>query len=94
MPAMIQPMSRRSAKAKVVAGLKWAEMSPRKYTATTSHSAETSDRTSTVCQGCSARPPYRTRMAAPPDSTNVSPAMPMNSDSSRRSRWSGLVQSA
>src|SRR4249920_1219463 len=33
-------------------------------------------------------------MAAPPDSTNVSPAMPMNSASSRRSRWSGLAQSA
>src|SRR5262249_5404885 len=33
-------------------------------------------------------------MAAPPESTNVSPAMPMNSASSRRSRWSGLVQSA
>jgi hypothetical protein len=86
MPAIIQSMSRRSAKASVVAGLKWAEMSPRKYTATTSHSAETSDSTSTVCQGCSARPPYRTRMAAPPDKTNVSPNMPMNSASSRRSR--------
>jgi len=91
---MTQFMSLRSAKAKVVAGLKWAEMSPRKYTATTSHSAETSDSTSTVCQGCSVPPPYLARMAAPPDSTNVSPAMPMNSDSSRRSRWSGLVQSA
>src|SRR5215471_19004258 len=33
-------------------------------------------------------------MAAPPDSTKVSPAMPMNSASSRRSRWSGLAQSA
>src|SRR5215831_12444932 len=33
-------------------------------------------------------------MAAPPDSTNVSPAMPMNSASSRRSRCSGLAQSA
>src|SRR5262245_37198142 len=33
-------------------------------------------------------------MAAPPDRTNVSPAMPMNSASSRRSRWSGLAQSA
>src|SRR5271154_3228726 len=29
-PAITQPMSRRSAKAKVVAGLTWAEMSPRK----------------------------------------------------------------
>ena len=91
---MPQPMSRRSAKARVVAGLKWAEMSPRKYTATTSHSAETADSTSTVCQGCSARPPYRARMAAPPDKMKVSPAMPMNSDSSRRARWLGLVQSA
>src|SRR5262249_29720646 len=33
-------------------------------------------------------------MAAPPDRTNVSPAMPMNSASSRRSRCSGLAQSA
>src|SRR5215469_12226449 len=33
-------------------------------------------------------------MAAPPDRTKVSPAMPMNSASSRRSRWSGLAQSA
>src|SRR5215831_2089156 len=33
-------------------------------------------------------------MAAPPDSTNVNPAMPMNSASSRRSRCSGLAQSA
>ena len=79
-------MSRRSAKAKVVAGLKWAEMSPRKYTATTSHSAETSDSTSTTCQGCRPRPPYRAKMAAPPDSTKVSPAIPMNSASSRRNR--------
>src|ERR1700677_506489 len=55
-PAITQPMSRRSAKAKVVAGLTWAEMSPRKWTATTSHSAETSDSTSTICQGCRPRP--------------------------------------
>src|SRR5215467_11735548 len=33
-------------------------------------------------------------MAAPPDRTKVSPAMPMNSASSRRSRWPGLAQSA
>src|SRR5215813_3682467 len=33
-------------------------------------------------------------MAAHPDRMKVSPAMPMNSASSRRSRWSGLVQSA
>src|SRR5215467_2563588 len=33
-------------------------------------------------------------MAAPPDKTKVSPAMPMNSASSRRSRWLGLAQSA
>src|SRR6267154_1354148 len=33
-------------------------------------------------------------MAAPPDSTKVRPAMPMNSASSRRSRCSGLAQSA
>src|ERR1700728_2433607 len=33
-------------------------------------------------------------MAAPPDSTKVSPAMPMNSASRRRSRWRGLAQSA
>src|ERR1700730_69265 len=33
-------------------------------------------------------------MAAPPERTNVSPLMPMNSASRRRSRWSGLVQSA
>src|SRR5215467_10290751 len=33
-------------------------------------------------------------MAAPPERMNVNPAMPMNSDSIRRSRWSGLVQSA
>src|SRR5579862_9989352 len=33
-------------------------------------------------------------MAAPPDSTKVSPAMPMNSASRRRSRWPGLAQSA
>src|SRR5260370_42323685 len=33
-------------------------------------------------------------MAAPPDRTKVRPAMPMNSASSRRSRWSGLAQSA
>src|SRR6516164_2445571 len=33
-------------------------------------------------------------MAAQPDSTKVSPAMPRNSASSRRSRWSGLAQSA
>src|SRR6516225_9171701 len=52
------------------------------------------DRTSTTCQGCRPWPPYRARMAAPPDSTKVSPAMPRNSASSRRSRWSGLVQSA
>ena len=82
----MQSISRRSAKAKVVAGLKWAEMSARKYTATTSHSAETSDSTSTVCQGCRPWPPYRARMAALPDSTKVSPAMPRNSASSRRSR--------
>jgi hypothetical protein len=50
-------MSRRSANASIVAGLKCAEMSPRKYTATISHSADTGDRISTVCQGCSARPP-------------------------------------
>ena len=56
-PAITQSMSRRSAKAKVVAGLKWAEMSPRKYTATTSHSAETAESTSTVSQGCRPKPP-------------------------------------
>src|SRR5262245_48127257 len=33
-------------------------------------------------------------MAAPPDSTKVRPAMPMNSASSRRSRCLGLAQSA
>src|SRR5215472_11000993 len=33
-------------------------------------------------------------MAAPPDRTKVSPAMPRNSASSRRSRWLGLAQSA
>src|ERR1700746_3857199 len=33
-------------------------------------------------------------MAAPPDRTKVRPAMPMNSASSRRSRWPGLAQSA
>src|SRR6516225_4201391 len=33
-------------------------------------------------------------MAAPPDRTKVRPAMPMNSASSRRSRCSGLAQSA
>src|SRR5215472_8259801 len=33
-------------------------------------------------------------MAAPPDRTNVRPDMPRNSASSRRSRWSGLAQSA
>src|SRR5262249_33081305 len=41
-----------------------------------------------------APPPYRTRVAAPPDSTKVSPDIPINSERSRRSRWSGLVQSA
>src|SRR5271169_4431423 len=33
-------------------------------------------------------------MAAAPERMKVSPAIPMNSASSRRSRWSGLVQSA
>src|SRR5215468_5449740 len=33
-------------------------------------------------------------MAAPPDRTNVRPAMPMNSASRRRSRCLGLAQSA
>src|SRR5215467_7984877 len=33
-------------------------------------------------------------MAAPPDSTNVNPAMPMKSASSRRTPCSGLAQSA
>ena len=32
--------------------------------------------------------------AAPPERTKVSPAIPMNSESRRRSLWSGLVQSA
>src|SRR6266851_7140301 len=87
-------MSRRSTNASVVAGLKWAEMSPRKYTAATSHNAATNESTSTVCHGCRGWPPYRTRTAAPPERTKVSPAIPMNSESRRRSLWSGLVQSA
>src|ERR1700749_4281203 len=33
-------------------------------------------------------------MAAPPDRMKVRPDMPMNSASSRRSRWPGLAQSA
>src|SRR5262245_46423466 len=33
-------------------------------------------------------------MAAPPDKMNVNPAMPINSASRRRSRCSGLAQSA
>jgi len=37
---------------------------------------------------------YIGMLAAPLDRMKVSPAMPMNSASSRRSRWSGLVQSA
>ena len=54
---MIQPMSRRSANARVVTGLKCAEMSPRKYTATTSHSADMRESTSTTSHDCEPGPP-------------------------------------
>jgi hypothetical protein len=53
---MIQPISRRSANARVVTGLKCAEMSPRKYTATTSHSAEMRESTSTTSHDCKPGP--------------------------------------
>src|SRR6516165_12455517 len=87
-------MSPRSAKAKVIAGLKWAEISPRKYTAATSQRADTVESTKAASHARTGPPPYRTRMAAPPDSTKVSPDTPINSERSRRSLWSGLVQSA
>src|SRR5262249_21194958 len=87
-------MSPRSAKAKVIAGLKCAEISPRKYTAATSQRADTVESTKAASHARTGPPPYRTRMAAPPDSTKVSPDTPINSERSRRSLWSGLVQSA
>src|SRR5262249_28489973 len=39
-------------------------------------------------------PPYRARMAAPPDSTKVNPDTPINSERSRRSLCCGFFQSA
>jgi hypothetical protein len=54
--------------------------------ATTSHRPEMTESTSPFSHSSSEWPPYLARMAAPPERMNVSPAIPMNSDSSRRSR--------
>src|SRR5215467_11584411 len=87
-------MSPRSAKAKVIAGLKCAEISPRKYTAATSQRADTVESTKAASHAETGPPPYRARIAAPPDRTKVSPDTPINSERSRRSLWSGFLQSA
>src|SRR6516162_11117423 len=87
-------MSPRNANANVIAGLKCAEISPRKYTAATSQRADTVERTKAASHGRTGPPPWRARIAAPPDSTKVNPDIPMNSESNRRSLWSGFFQSA
>src|SRR5262249_1193790 len=87
-------MSPRNANANGVAGLKCVEISPRKYTAATSQRADTVERTKAASHGRTGPPPWRARIAAPPDSTKVNPDIPMNSESNRRSLWSGFFQSA
>src|SRR5215813_3493656 len=87
-------MSPRNANANVIAGLKCAEISPRKYTAATSQRADTVERTKAASHGRTGPPPWRARIAAPPDSTKVNPDIPMNSESNRRSLWLGFFQSA
>src|SRR5262249_42841985 len=87
-------MSPRNANANVIAGLKCVEISPRKYTAATSQRADSAERTTAASQGRTGPPPKRARIAAPPESTKVNPDIPMNSESNRRSLWSGFFQSA
>ena len=94
MTAIAQPMSPRSAKANVIAGLKCAEMSPRKKIATISQRAENADRISATAYGDGSPPPYFTSIAAPPERMNTSPNTPMNSAMIRRLRCSPLVQDA
>ncbi len=91
---MYQCMSPRKVKAKVIAGLKWDERSPRAEIAATSQSAEMSERSAISATLLSGAPAPAVIAPAPAERTKSRPNVPMNSLSSRLARWRSFVQSA